>query len=254
MTIKRKLKNPKNIKARRRLKKNLKFSANSRMVVYRNPKDKLPYPPRFRTTFTLDFSGYFSAGNATYHYNVALNRAYQPLSYPAAGGGALALPNLTISYTALCTGNLGLMASGMYTEYRVHRSSVQLKCVPLNVADIVLVSITPTGSLSNPATVYVAETMPYTKKQMVSLNRQQGPIKNSVLYSKFLGVSERAITDDLSGQFQAQTGLLTSPLTLQNWAINLGTPDGSNLAGRVYYDGQVQYDVELFNMPQGLTI
>lgn len=227
-----------------RSKQSKKVFANRNVVSYMVPR-QMPFPPRFRTTFTAGFYGFIgSAANlATGQYFAKLNSAFLPFT----GGGWL---NPSAALTGIIpAGYSSLCVTQLYTKIRVYASTIEIEFLPQALTDTVLCTVTPSAVTTLPANTNDAIDQPYTKQLLMSsskMNSRNGSmIRNTISQHKFLGCTKRAIEDDLSGNYMhTYNGNPTVPFY---WVVNWQTPDNVNIAVNLEYKVKMTYYVELFS-------
>lgn len=179
----------------------------------------LPLPPRYRCKLHSAIIAYEAAGVASGHYSIRLNGAYLP--WDTAGtdlpnaNPAVATTNFA-GYTQLCNLNT-------YARCRVFGSKITVEMMPQSILDGVILTITPSDSVSAPATSAIAQAQPFTKTCTVYSGKGKTSLTNYCSQSKLLGVSSRAIQDDLSGNFAHLYN--TAPAVPLYWNINWAVPD-----------------------------
>lgn len=221
-------------------KKNRRF--NKELITYLAPS-QMPFPPRYRTKFVTEFMGSNAAGNyaANARYFISLNSCYLPMN---SGGWPNTLPAIA---TLAPTGYSSILNANLYQSARVYGSKVEIEFLPQALTDTLLVTLTPSQTSSNPASAAVAQQQPYTKKMFFSSSKTNGKnnkLVNYITQHKFLGVSKRAIEDDLSGNYiQAYDA---EPVNRLFWVINVITPDVTVTVAPVEFRVKVTYYVECF--------
>jgi len=217
-----------------------KVRATSELVTYMAPR-QMPFPPRYRTKFNIDIYGSIAAGSATGQYFASLNSCLTPLA-----GGAWPGPSLAIA-GAECTGLTQLLNANFYKKFRVYGSKISIEFLPQALADTVEVIVLPSDTSS--LTVAPLLGQPYAKNMMMSsskMNSKSGSfISNYMTVHKFLGVSKRAIEDDLSGQFAGS--YTADPSTQFYWVVSWVTPDAVNLVTPLEYRLKLTYYTELYS-------
>lgn len=249
MTVKKQY-SKKRMVSKRRPKQFKKSIASKELIIYKAPQQS-PFPARFRTVFTSYITGSILAADAIAagRYYVSLNGPQLPWS----GGG---WPHvLTSNLTTLNPlGYSTMLNANMYLAGRCYASSISVEFLPQALTDTIECTVTPSYANGTPATVDVAMASPFTKQQFFSSSKSNsknsGPIKNYQTVHRQLGVSKRAVEDDLSGQLNfAVNG---DPTRQFYWVVNWAAPDAANLAAACEYRCKVRYYVEMFNQTPSL--
>lgn len=220
-----------------------KYSANSNMVVYMAPR-QLPFAPRYRCKMTACIYGSQPAGVSSGHYYAKLNGAHLPLNgtWPTATVPPVASLNPT-GYSAIIN-------STLYQNVRVYASKFEIEFLPQALTDTVEVTVTPSQTSANPATTQVAMAQENTKSMFMSsskTNSKSGSaITNAIAVHKFIGVSNRAIEDDLSGNYDHTFN--GDPFALLFWVVNWACPDGVITATPLEFRAKITIYLEAWNM------
>lgn len=246
-------------------KKNVK--ASKELVTYMAPQ-QLPLPPKYRTKFTAKFFGSVpaAAGSASRTWLVNFNDPSLPFAYTGTGTfgastnlfDAPSIANNTLNPTGFTT----LWNTNMYQAARVYSSSIALEMIPSALADTVEAYIMPISAIPAAGFVvgtsnYMALSQPLTKSQIFSSSKtnnikNKGQLVNYCSQHKLLGVSKRAIEDDLSGNYEIDLANNTpNPLVPTYWQLGYDTLNKADLATFLDYRISVTYYVELYSLNVG---
>jgi len=242
---------PKTAKRQPRRTKQRRGRKDKEIVIYKSPSS-VPFPPRFRTTFTIALTGSITAADAVSSgfYFVSLNGPYLPLAggqWPHPLGATLAA-NQPTGFAQLCNATT-------YTYGRCYGSSIEVEFLPQALTDTIECCVTPSFSNGTPTNTAQAMQAPYTKNMFMSSSKMNGrngsAIKHRMSVHKLLGVTQSAVRNDLSGQLNfASTGDPTRQLF---WVVNWAASDANNIVAACEYRLRVRYDCELFNQSSGIT-
>lgn len=209
----------------------------------------MPLPQRLRSKFTTALNGVFtSGGTAQRLYNVKLNGLITPFN-PATGGGSIAwegpfVPLANIDPTGLSI----LLNATAYTQYRVLASSIKMSVLPESISDNTYITITPSTTISLPATYSNGITQPYTKQKTFSCNKYSGGsgewLSHYIAVSKLMGVNYRSVQDDVSLVYNAIYN--ADPSDIMYWVINFCQSDNVAPGAAIPYTVIVTHYVELF--------
>lgn len=217
------------------------------LVVF-NPRGhpQLPMPPRYRCKFTIANVGYFASGVAAGRMCIKLNSSYLPFNTSA---DAIPNPLGGLVSGTYCVGYRSIVNANLYDLIRVLGCKIQVEFLPQALTDTVECTVTPgVNNISVPATTFTAMAQPYTKQHFFSSSKQNARVNSITSYAKvsrLLGVSTRAIMDDLSGNW---THVYNSdPNTLCYWVVNWACPDVINLATNLEYRITLTYYCECYD-------
>lgn len=218
------------------------FSATPTTVTFMSNQNN-PFPRRYRCKMVSSLYGFIATGVADGSYYVQLNSTYLPW---ALGGW----PNSSSSLSsATPVGYDSLINSYLYNSVRVYGSRINVEFLPQALTDTVICTVTPSNSTAVPANVDEAMGQPYNKQLMMSSSKMNSPkgssISNYISQSKFLGVSPRALEDDLSGNYIHNYN--SDPLKPFYWIVNWTTPDAAVIATPLEYRVKVTWYIECFN-------
>lgn len=219
-----------------------KTGATTEVVTYQMPR-QMPFPPRYRTKFTSGFFGNVAAGTISGLYFAYLNSAYLPFT----GGG---WPNPSQALTTIVpAGYTALVNANLYRSVRVHGSRIEVEFLPQALTDTVISVVTPSSINTGPASVNAAIDQPYSKQLFMSSSKMNGPsgskISNYISVPKFLGVTNSAIQNDLSGNYNHAFG--AAPGIPLYWVFNWSTPDLVATAVALEYRVKITIYCELYN-------
>lgn len=241
------------VKRRRRFKRIIsrKFVKKSKNYVGRVLKGSsglnMPLPQRLKTKFTAMVNGVCAAaGTAQRLYNIRMNGLVGPFNVTPTGTGiALEGPFIPLANID-AAGFLSLCNGSMYTQYRVFGSSIALQFQPEAFNDIVYVSVTPSTTVNLPLNYSLAISEPYTKSRTFAeaASSSNTWLKNYMTVSKLIGVTPRAVQDDISTSYNAVFN--NNPLDEMFWVINWCQTDNIPPAQPCAYTIKVTYYVELF--------
>lgn len=224
-------------------------------VLIFNPPSNLPIPQRFKTKFTCAVEGYVAAGAfASKQYNMNLNQLYLPFNSLGTDLPATFAPApATVQATGATQLLSALGTTGPYTKYRVLASSIEITALPQVTGDSIILTVTPSASSTQPSDATTAQAQAFTKRAICTFAQtpmgdvtKRGTIKNYCNVADFLGVTQEAIENDLSGNYQIQwaSGVGT-PIY---WTVNYTIQDATNQASSIMFSYKLNYWVELFGM------
>jgi len=235
---------------------------------------RTPFAPKFRTTQTLNFSGYYATANNSQGYLVGLfgNGCYQPLASTTAitNGNASYKMTATTGSTALDTvfpSGFALLAV-TYREYKVLGSTIQVTCTPVSGNDPLLLSVWPISG-ANATALGVSGTvgsivpsaasggaMPYakTKQCMAYNNIAQNTIKSTMTTALINGLTERQVYDTTTAYVSVGSNPSVAAGTQDTelawfWVFQLQQLSNVNFSAPCVVECKVVYDIE-FNLPQ----
>lgn len=222
---------------------------NANRIIRMPNSNKMVMPQRLRTKFSCSLNGYIAIGATSFRmYNVRLNGCTSPYDVGATGGSTVwENPFLTLS-TLKPTGFTQLCNASMYTLYRVYGSSFEIQLQPESVTDTCYVCVTPSTSVSVPATYAFAQTQPYTKTKTFSAGKSQGRdrLKSYISVRKLIGLSKRAVVDDVALVYSAIYN--TNPSDELFWVVNYQQADNAVSSAVVPYTVNVVFYVELHGL------
>jgi len=235
---------------------------------------RTPFAPKFRTSQTLNFSGFYSSVNNSQGYLFAIfgNGLYQPLASTSAiiNGNASYKMTATTGSTSLDSvfpAGYALLAT-IYREYKVMGSRIEVKITPVSGNDPLLLSVWPitgsnatalgisgtVGSISPSAASGGA--MPYAKtKQCTAYNNvAQNTIVHKMVTALINGLTTKQVYDTTTayvsvGADPAVTAGSQDTELAWFWCVQLQQMANSNFSAAVAVECKVVYDVE-FNTPQ----
>jgi len=178
-------------------------------------RSKMPFPPRYRCKFEMDYQVYIANGVAsTGYFTVAANAVYQPLSpAPASGGHTVATsPFNLLTYTTasmpqgvsnlLNTGTSG--TSGVYDSYRVYASKIEIEAAATDIADTGFISVVPYIYTSVPSSFSASRQDRFQRECAISVfPGKSTKVSNFVHVWNVLGVSKTTYMTDVSGQYSS---------------------------------------------------
>jgi len=202
------------------------FHASRDLVIYKDISHVSPFPPRYRTSVTTALRGYINSGTGAVTWYCKMNSAHLPF---VGGGWPNALPVVT---TLKPTGFPQVCNATFYTLFRVLKSKIRIQVSPGDAADSVQVTVTPSGSSSEPASAAIAMGQRRTKWKQVQIGTPMSSqtVTNEVSQADFLGVPDSAIENDLSGDFIGSYN--SDPAVTMFWVVNW-TPDNAGVSSTV---------------------
>jgi len=206
--------------------KNRSYSCSSELVIYKNVKAISPFPPRYRTVMTTAMRGFINSGTGAVTWYCKLNSAHLPFQ---GGGWPNALPAVT---TLKPTGFPQICNATFYTLFRVLRSKIRIQCSPGDASDTVQITVTPSGNSATPASAALAMGQRHTEWKQVQIGTPQASqtVSNEITMARFLGVTDQAIQNDLSGDFLGTYA--ADPADTVFWVVNW-TPDNAGVSTTV---------------------
>lgn len=203
------------------------------LLIYNNVK-QAPVPSRYRCNFMTQFYGYVAAGATGGTYTANVNGLYGPV--------VGSWPNSTPSAATLQpTGYTSLLNINLYNQYRVYGSSILVEFLPESLVDTIQVVIVPSmiNYFGSYGTGYLMG-QEHAKSGLMSASKDDhnskkggSELRNSITMHKLLGVSPKAIEDDLSGKFVSSYN--NNPSNTALWGVSWVTPDGSALSANCKY-------------------
>lgn len=216
-------------------------------------RSHLVVAPVFKTTFGIDFFGYYTSTLNKKTFAVSANSLHLPFSSVLVVANSLQLGATPYTGSVITTmqpqGFSNLCGSATpYLNYRVIASRIKVKFIPVALSDAVVVTVNQvsTGEQWN-TSVWTGAEAPYsTRTAVFTASECDKSISQGFKSAEAFGVPETAIRDDLtySGAFN------TSPANEWNWIVNLQTI-GTNTSESMGVYVEVEYDTELFNPTTG---
>lgn len=251
-------KNPRsrNTKKARNLQKRFKETSDQGVGMLSYDHVKEPMPPRFRTTFEIDYTGYLTASVASAMVTaVGLNKLYQPGTVSVTGTTVIGVSpwNLDSGYSATTNpqgySNLMYNASttgGVYTYYKVRKAMAQFMVYPCALADNLLATILPFIGNNLPTSFTAAEADRFAVNGGFSASQSDiGKRLTCTIMPHLLhGVSRKAWDEDESGEFGSMAPS-SGPSLPSNFVIWVLTSSGANLANQCSFRLRIRYWVEL---------
>lgn len=204
-----------------------------RTLVYLDRTRINPFPSRFITKMHTSIYGSIPAGASSGQYFIQMNACRLPFD---SGGWTNARPNIVTlqptGYSSICNAN-------MYQFYRVNSASVKCEIIPQQLADSVVVTLTPSGVVNALVGTAQALTMPWTKKGIFSSSknntnsRQGNAITNTIRMNDFFGVNKMIYDNELGANYTAQYN--AKPAKTAFMVMNWATPDGVNTSIALEY-------------------
>jgi len=209
---------------------------------YSNPST--PFPAKMRARLCCEMFSYTSsgAGTGTLNLSIALNSAFQPFNTGILSG---LTPVWRSFSTAAPIGYSTLANANVYTNVRVLKSTLFVNVIPDSVTDSVFVIITPSSN-HNPTNSAISNSR-MAASAVLSTGRPpptEFGVVNSVSIARWYGVPERAVREDLSGEFSHPYNNV--PLTPLYWGIAVNTSDNSTFGSPVGVDFRLLLDVEFY--------
>jgi len=238
-------------------KENYNFNCNKDMIKYFHPK--LPFPPRFLTSFTSVLNGIIAATSTnSSQFAVSMNSLVLPWAGTTVGVvTTVPFPNpKVLNVTTLYPQGyhqLGNAAgtSGMYNYYRVFKSKIEIDFRPVNPLDEVYVYAIPVGEQYNgdllqPSSFQAGLPDPYEKNTTFGVNLNPKTLKNQLDLHTLFGKTKEQYDDDLSGQYGAFTN--GRPSIDAYWIVGYQTVAETALTSPIGYTVKVTWWTELSNM------
>lgn len=219
---------------------------------------KQPLPECYHTRFVMANSGYVASAASVQNITTVMNsltKAFDGASILADGYN---IPNPTITPITdqVPTGLLYLMpltGVGPYTKYTVMSSFIKITCRTTDPNDVVQLVCIP---LSEAVTLDIATISgdalaQQPKSKVITITGDKGGIlKAKCDIANYLGVSKRALKDDLSGNYDGAWN--NSPANKLFWGIKLVSKNGGAFAGNVTIDIKQWFNVCLWNDANGI--
>lgn len=226
------------------------------LVIYRNPKS-IPFPSRYRCRLETNIYGYIPAatapGSAGVTYTALLNQAYQPYNSTSIPPNSNPVAN-----TVNPTGYSSFANANLYTNVRVLSSRIKVEFLPESLLDTIQVVLVPTvGAPGRNVSDWINQ--PFAVQGLMSSSKDDhnsrrggSELISSMTQHKLLGVSPRAIMDDLSGNY-IHVYNSSTPVPMF-WQIGWTTPDGSATVANIKYRFILEHYVEMFDPFVGATL
>lgn len=226
-------------------KKSRKYAANAALVTYMAPR-MLPYPPRYRCKFTTGFMGSTGSGVVNHYiFSAKMNSLHVPFNGGGWTGGIFpgtaTLNTLQpVGFSNMCS------ATAPYNSFRVFASKCQVRILPVgDSTQIVNMVLIPHVTGGGPNDLAAALEHPFSKARLFNQfqSTDNNVINNFITTHRLLGVTKRALADDISARLTGDFS--TDPSLLCKWALYLESPDGLVLE-EMDYVVTIEYYVELF--------
>lgn len=228
-----------------------KSSGHGRLLVTPSGTN-MPLPQRLKTKFTCALNGVFASGGVAQRlYNIKLNGLLTPFN-PSTSGGSIAWEGPFVPLANIDPAGLSILSNAVtYTQYRCFGSAVKITVLPESLSDVSYISITPSTTISLPATYSNAIAQPYTKQKTFSSSKNMGSgnsewLTNYISVSRLMGVPPRAVQDDVSLVYSAIWN--ADPSDIMYWVVNFCQSDNVAPSAVTPYTVVVTYYVELFGL------
>lgn len=184
--------------------------------------------------------GYVAPGTGDQRYFCVMNTGITPFN---GGGWTNSTPAIA---TVKPTGWSNICNVQMYETFRITASRISVTFAPEAQVDSVNVTVTPSFLNSQPASTALAIGQAFTRNALIveGQPRSSNTVVNKVSLSMLLGVSEKAIQDDLSARFYG--GYNTNPSILAYWVINFNVVNGTVTINNLPWVIELEQEVEFF--------
>lgn len=219
---------------------------------------KQPLPDCYHTRFIMANSGYIASGTSVQNITTVMNTLTKAFDGNSILVDGYNIPNPTITPITdqVPTGLIYLMpltGVGPYTKYTVMSSFIKITVRTTNSSDVVQLVCVP---LSESVPCDIASIsgdnlaqQPKSKVLMITGDKG-GVLKHKCDIANYLGVSKRALKDDLSGTYDGAWN--NAPANKLFWGIKLVSKTGAALAGNVTIDIKQWFNVCLWNDANGI--
>lgn len=212
----------------------------------------IPFPSHYRTKLMCSVYGNApsSALSGTVQWAIPMNSSITPFGQvtPITSGSPVVYAGPSVA-THQCTGFSTLCNTNFYRNFRVHSAKLEVDVMPQANGDNVVVTITPSVAATLPASVGTALSAAFTKTATFGNARSnatnKGLLSLSMSQHKFIGVSKRAIDDDLSNNYIGQYSV--NPVNELWFVVNLNTIDNAIFTNALEFRFRVSYDIEFYN-------
>jgi hypothetical protein len=225
-----------------------KYIATPELIWWRNARRIDPFPQRWRTVLTTAIRGNIPAGTGPVLRYVRLNSCNTPFASASWPGALPAIGTLNpTGFTKLCNANF-------YQNFRVHASRIKIEVAPVADIDVMVTTVTPSLLISTPADTASAQAQQFTVTKIIQRGQpsRDSTLTNKISCATLLGVTERAITDDLS--FNNTGSYAQNPLVVSYWIVNMVREDGAVTNSNIGYRVLVEHDVEFWGDSTGQDI
>jgi len=239
------------VTGRKNVRKGSKDKGNWDRTIFlpRGVSKSFPMPGVYETQFSSSFVGYTTSltGSGDYSWNFCLNNLYHPWNTGYTSG----LTPTGVSFSTLAPAFFSTLCSAaLYQNFRVLDSQIFVDLIPQSVVDSVTCSIVATNNAGPLVTQVMnqrgAKTMDFSSGRTP---KSEGLVARTSV-SKFLGVSNAAIKNDLSYNYCGTYN--TAPSKLLYWLVAVETADNSTLSLPVEVRVRIVWRVELFAL-QGIN-
>jgi len=208
-----------------------------------------PMPGIYETRFSSSIFGYTSTstGSGDYSWNFSMNNLYHPWNTSYTTG----LTPSGVSFSTLAPAYFStLCSSALYQNYRVLDCSIFIDLVPQSVLDSVTCSVVVTNNAGPLVSSVMNQRGAKTMDFLSGRTPKSGGLVARTSVAKFLGVSDRAIKDDLSYNYCGTYN--SAPAKQLYWLVAIETADNSTLTQPVEVRIRLEWHVELFAL-QGIN-
>jgi len=233
------------VTGRKNVRKGSKDKGNWDKTVFlpRGVSKSFPMPGVYETQFSSSFIGYTTSltGSGDYSWNFALNNLYHPWNTGYTSG----LTPTGVSFSTLAPAFFSTLCSAaLYQNFRVLDSQIFVDLIPQSVNDSISCSIVATNNAGPLVTQVMnqrgAKTMDFSSGRTP---KSEGLVARTSV-SKFLGVSNAAIKNDLSYNYCGTYN--SAPSKLIYWLVSAETADNTTLTLPVEVRVRIVWRVELF--------
>jgi len=211
-------------------------------------------PQRYRCKMVCDNYGDFplSMNSGTYQFSFPINGMYLPYSNTVVTSGGAWTYNgqphtiqQPVGFSQICNANT-------YRNYRVYSCKITVGVTSESPQDNLLTTITPSNAQGIPASCAAALGQPWTMKYTFQAGKGKSSLSNYMTVSKFFGVSQRSIEDDMSGSWMGNFG--SNPILPLYWVVNIATEDQTILIAPISIRFHLEFYVELFGLANATVI
>lgn len=251
----------KNFKPKRRVNTRFKRTLNKMVIdnkrsvvgdvvnFYPSLNYNCPLPVRYRTKLVASNYGVQNAGAGSGDnlFTILMNSPRLPFSVAVLTPGWTWL-GPTVG-TQFATGFSQLCNVNTYNRWRVYASAIEIDVMNQSVTDPCICSVTPSNTQNQPATLNTSLGAPYSKTLDFESGRSSNgnkTLKQYMSVHKFIGVSNRAIADDLSGQYYGSYN--SQPVQLLYWIVNCETAANTALNAPLCIRFKLTYYIEFWDL------
>lgn len=227
-------------KQKKRVNRKKKYATNSKMIIYKNVKQRAFLPPKYRTALTCNVMGQLEAGvgSASDYFAFWLNGIYHPMDTGLTT--ITTAPGAPLIYNISPAGSDKL--SAIYSKYRVTACKCQVMVLPTSAADEIVFALAP--ALPGMAALSV--------DQVDAVSHSVGPKFSGTYFksslSKYLKVSD-VIGNKISGDLsQLISNVNANPALQVRWDLAYRTLSNADITSTIGVAIKLTYYVDFFEL------